>query len=146
MFSNQILAAFAKLEEVATQADTRLRAEIGQVTSVIDTAIGKLKLQVDELASATAAAGALPQTSAAGAPPPAPGLGGQHGGRIDEMQAKCVEIGRSIEQRQQRASTIEGRVSDTTGMLSRHHTGLVQLNHAVCRIDERGPRQTTAQP
>ena len=49
-FGNQIRAALAKVEEVATQADTCLRSEICQITSAIDTAIGKIKLQVEELA------------------------------------------------------------------------------------------------
>ena len=72
-FGTQIRAALAKVEEVATQADARVSVEIGHVTGIIDTAIGKIKTQVDELASATAAACVVPQASAAEAPPPATG-------------------------------------------------------------------------
>ena len=69
----QIREALSKLEEVATQADVRLRTEIGQVTGIIDTAIGKLKAQVDESASTTAASRALPQSTSVAAPSPPPG-------------------------------------------------------------------------
>ena len=59
---------------------------------------------------------------------------------------QCGEISWAIEQLQQRASTTEGRVSDAEAMLSRHDNGLVQLDHAVRRIVERGPRHIIAQP
>ena len=36
-------------------------------------------------------------------------------------------------------TTTERRVSDAEGMLSRHDNGLVQLDHAVRRFDQRGP-------
>ena len=38
-FGTQIEAALAKIEEVGTQSDLRLRTEIGQVTTTVDTAI-----------------------------------------------------------------------------------------------------------
>ena len=48
---------------------------------------------------------ALPQASATGMPPPAPGLGVQQFERIDEIQGKCGEIGRAVEPFQQRVTT-----------------------------------------
>ena len=42
-FGDQLKSAFAALEGVASQADVRLRQEIGQITAVIDQAIGTLK-------------------------------------------------------------------------------------------------------
>ena len=73
----QICDALSKVEDVATQADVRFRTEIGQVTGIIDAAVGMLKAQVDEFGSATAASRALPQSTSVAAPSPAPGLGGQ---------------------------------------------------------------------
>ena len=128
---------------MATQADARLRADNGQVAGIIDTAIGKIKLQVDELASATAAARAVPQGPGASAPPPAPGLDGHYAGQIDEIKAKYDDMGRAIEHLQQHASTIEGCVSDTEGMFTRHDKGLVRLDGVVRRLD--GLRQAAPQ-
>ena len=77
-FGDQVKAAFSAVEDVAAQAGVRLRAEIGQVTQVIDQAVGTLKKQVDALEAATnAARAALHSAAAAGAPPTAPGLGVQ---------------------------------------------------------------------
>ena len=142
-FGSQIRDALAKVEEVATRADTRLRTEIDAASGVIHTAIGKLKAQVDELALATAAARALPQSTSVGAPSPAPGLGGQE--LIDALYARSEEIARAVDTTQQRVTTTEGRVNDAEAMLSRHDNGLMQLAHVVRRLDERGPRQATAQ-
>ena len=149
-FGTQIREALSKVEELATRADARLRTEIDAATGVIDTAIGKLKTHVDELALANAASRTLPQSASVGAPSPAPGLGDH--GRLDTMHARSEEIARAVEVTQQRLTTAEGvmttterRVSDAEGMLSRHDNGLVQLDQVVRCLDQRGPRQATAQ-
>ena len=59
-FGDQVNAAFVAAEDVAAQADVRLRQEIGQVTAVIDLIVGTLKKQVDALKLATNAARATP--------------------------------------------------------------------------------------
>ena len=89
-FGTQIREALSKVEEVATRADARLRTEIDAATGVIDTAIGKLKAQVDELAPANAASRALPQSTSVGAPSQAPGLNSHE--RLDTLHARSEEI------------------------------------------------------
>ena len=94
-FGDQLKSSFAALEEVASQADVRLRQDIGHVTSVIDQAIGTLKRQVDALEMATSAVRAAPQAAAtAGGPPsPAPGLGAQAEPQIAELLRLAGELG-----------------------------------------------------
>ena len=97
---------------------------------------------MDELVSTTAASRALPQSTSMGAPSPAPGLGGQE--RIDARYARSDEIARAVDMTQQRLTNTKGCVNDAEAMFSRHDNGLMQLDHVVRRLDERGPRQATA--
>ena len=69
-FGDQLKSAFTALEDVASQADLRLRQEIGQVTSVIDQAVGTLKRQVGALELAASAARAVPHSAASSGPAP----------------------------------------------------------------------------
>ena len=75
-FGDQLKSAFSALEGVASEADVHLRSEIGQMTKVLDQAVGTLKGQLDALEATTRAAQAVPLSAAAaaGKPPAAPGL------------------------------------------------------------------------
>ena len=99
--SDQLKLAIAALEDVAAQADVRLRSEIGQATKVIDQAVGTLKRQVDAIEAATHAARAAPlSAAAAGAPSPAPGLG-VHSEQVAGLERRTSELGQVPEQTQQ---------------------------------------------
>ena len=92
-FGDQLKAAFSALVGVASQADLRLRTEIGQVTSLLDQAVGTLKWQVDALEATTRAAQAVPASAdaAAGIHQGAPGLG-PHADQFTELERRTSEL------------------------------------------------------
>ena len=105
---DQVKAAISAVEDVAAQADVRLRQETAQVTQVIDLAVGTLKKQVGALVAATNAARATPHSAAAaGLPSPAPVLGVQTE-QLAELQRRADDLRQVSEQSQQRL--VEARV------------------------------------
>ena len=123
-FGDQLKLAFTALGDVAAQADFRLRSEIGQVTKVIDQAVGTLKRQVDALEAPTQAARAAPLSAAAAeAPSAAPALGVQ-AEQLAEFERKTSELGQVSTQTQERLAGAEKCLSD-------HENGLRQLDAVV---------------
>ena len=91
-FGDQLKTAFSALEGVASEADVRLRTEIGQMTKVLDQAVGTLKRQVDALEATTRSAQAVPlfAAAAAGMPQVAPGLGPHNDDNNDDTARRAT--------------------------------------------------------
>ena len=133
-FGDQLKSAFSALEGVASQADVRLRTEIGQVTSLLDQAVGTLKRQVDVLEATTRAAQAVPLSAAAaaGMPQAASGLG-PHADQLTELERRTAELARALEQTRERLLSTEKCLSD-------HDQGMRQLDARFTAFSSAAPQ------
>ena len=112
-FGDQLKTAFSALEGVAAEADVRFRTEIGQVTKLLDQAVGTLKRQVDALEATTRATQAVPLSAAAAAvtPQAAPGLG-PHADQLTELERRTTELAQVSGQTRERLQEAERCLHD----------------------------------
>ena len=103
-FGDQVQTALEKVEEVAQQADTRLRQEVSQVTGFIDRAISKMQVKVDVLSAALAAAGSPGAATSSGGPVPPAGLDGHADMQFAELRRETA----GVKQRLGKAKTCLG--------------------------------------
>jgi multidrug efflux pump subunit AcrA (membrane-fusion protein) len=134
------------LENVASQADVRLRTEVGELTTLIDNAVGVLKRQVDTLEAKTRATEAVPSAAAAAgmAPPPAAlGLGPQ-ADQLSELERRTTLLAAGLEQVRERAAAIGTLVEKQDMCLKDHDNSMRILDTRITSIAEM--RSQTAQP
>ena len=154
-FGDQLKSAFSALEGVASQADLRLRSEIGQVTTLLDNAVGGLKQRVDAMEAVTRAAQAVPSAAAAaGATPPqaAPGLG-PHDDQLAELDRRTTGLAVSLEQVRvhvervrERAAAIGSLVDKQDVCLKDHNNGMRMLDARVTSLADAAGRPPTTSP
>ena len=129
-FGDQIRMALVKVEEFATQADTKLRHEIDAATGTIDSAMTKMQARVEELSAALAAASSAGTATSSGAPAPPAGLDGHSDLQFAELRRQAADT-------RQRLERVDQCLRD-------HDNGMRQLDGRVRNIDTAAPPTAAA--
>ena len=131
-FGDQVKTAVEKVEDIAQQADARLRQEVSHVTDVIDRAISTMLVRVDVLSAAPAATGAQTSDPASSAPASPAGLDGHADLQFAELRRDTDKLKKALEQTYRWLSDAEKCFSD-------HEKGLRSLDGVVHGLKHQEP-------